>query len=575
MSQPPASGRDPGADPGRDPSLPGGPAGSPGCPGSPVPGLGDFARGGAGDSCPPGPGLAAALDRVSGPDRRCAQATDDELTGILSQWAAMESWAAAAKLGVLAELVRRRARPGFENRAGGDMPGAWEEGTGHEVAGALALSLSGADKLADVAWMLHARLPGIYASLVGGTIDALKASIICRELSVLDEEQAARAEALILGQLAGKTPMMIGRLAAQAACTVDPRGTQKRRERAEREDARVQFWRENSGACALAAYGLPTDAALAANANIKIRAVEYKKANVSPDATMDQLRVLAYLDILNGITADARIAQARAAQAAEGQAGATDNSDDPEDCRGRDAAPGDGADGPALAASINLTIPLATLLGLAGRPGTGHGLGPIDPALCRDLSAAAARSPHSTWCVTVTDGNGIAVGHGCARPARTRRGKPPPARGRDGPPAFTPRDDPGPPGGYGSWTLTLPSGRDLDLTLDPIPVIDCDHRYESHGYQPSRTLRHLVAVRDGECTFPGCSRHARESDFEHAIPYDQGGRTCACNAGARSRRCHQVKQSKGWSVTQPLPGWHQWTAPSGRSYTQGPMKYPI
>ena len=42
----------------------------------------------------------------------------------------------------------------------------------------------------------------------------------------------------------------------------------------------------------------------------------------------------------------------------------------------------------------------------------------------------------------------------------------------------------------------------------------------------------------------------------------------------RSRRCHRVKQSKGWTLTQPRPGWHQWTTPAGRSYTSSPMKYP-
>ena len=76
-----------------------------------------------------------------------------------------------------------------------------------------------------------------------------------------------------------------------------------------------------------------------------------------------------------------------------------------------------------------------------------------------------------------------------------------------------------------------------------MPTYDCDHRNESHAYQPNDTLRHLVQIRDDECTFPPCSRHARETDFEHATPYDKGGRTCACNAGARSRKCHRVKQS--------------------------------
>ena len=113
------------------------------------------------------------------------------------------------------------------------------------------------------------------------------------------------------------------------------------------------------------------------------------------------------------------------------------------------------------------------------------------------------------------------------------------------------------------------------MTIEPMPTFDCDHRHESHAYKPNATLRHLVQIRDYTCTFPPCSRHARDSDFEHAVPYDQGGRTCGCNAGARSRKCHRVKQSPGWNVTQPQPGWHQWTTPHGRTYTQGPKHYPV
>ena len=111
-----------------------------------------------------------------------------------------------------------------------------------------------------------------------------------------------------------------------------------------------------------------------------------------------------------------------------------------------------------------------------------------------------------------------------------------------------------------TWTLTLPGGRTLTVTFEQVATYACDHARESHAYQPNDSLRHLVQVRDGTCTFPSCSRHARDTDFEHALPYDQGGRTCACNAGARSRKCHRVKQSPGWNVTQPKPGWHQWSA---------------
>ncbi len=249
-------------------------------------------------------------------------------------------------------------------------------------------------------------------------------------------------------------------------------------------------------------------------------------------------------------------------------------------------------------------IPLVTLLGLGDRPGEGHGLGPLDPELCRDLAAAAAGSPHSEWCVTVTDPSGIAIGHGCAGsapvaaplpgrralPARvnltvtsaqleqlTRATGTPGQPGARAPAAFvfTPCDDPGPPGGYGNWTLTLPGRPGRTVKLEPVPTFGCDHRRESHAYQPNGMLRHLVQVRDYQCTYPTCSRHARESDFEHALPYDKGGRTCGCNAGARSRQCHIVKQSPGWTVTQPKPGWHQWQTPGGRTYVRGPYRYPV
>jgi hypothetical protein len=552
------------------------------------------------------------LNELSGPGRTCSGATDDELIGILGRWAAQESWTVAAKLGVIRELLRRRGLSGAQvRRLPCGLPDAWDESVGNEVAAELGISPQAADKLIWLAWALAARIPRIGAALDSGVIDYVKAKAIAEETSVLDDGHLAAAEEMILAAgLDGKTPGQIGKIAARAVVTVDPDGARRRREEAEREDARVRFWRERAGTSALAAYGLPTDAALQANANVNQRADEYKQAGI--EGRMDQLRVLAFLDILNGTTAACRIAQAEAeaaqAEAEAVQAGTDGRDGQPDadslggqDEPGDEEAPGDGPGGsgpkdrpapdsspaagrpdpgPGLAARANLTFPLATLLGLAERPGEGHGLGPLDPALTRQLAATSAKSPHSQWCVTITDQHGYAIGHGCAKPAKaTRRTgktrhKPPSPGSRDGPWAFTRDDDPGPPGGYGTWTLTMPGGQQYTVKLGPVPVTNCDHRHESRAYQPNDTLRHLVQIRDGECTFPTCSRHARESDFEHALPYDKGGRTCACNAGARSRRCHKTKQSKGWKLTQPLPGWHRWTTPSGRTYTQGPMRYP-
>jgi hypothetical protein len=233
---------------------------------------------------------------------------------------------------------------------------------------------------------------------------------------------------------------------------------------------------------------------------------------------------------------------------------------------------------------VNLTIPIGTAAGWHDRPGEAWELGALDPALARQLLAAAARSPGSEFCVTVVDQHGFAVGHGCCKPARPaksgRRGRQPAGKAPPGPApphdraTFTRRDGPGPPKGFGSWTLTLPgAGTTCTVDLKPVPTHACDHAYETAGHDPSDWLRHVVQVRDGKCSFPSCGRHARETDFEHAVPHDQGGKTCACNCHACSRTCHQVKQRPGWSVTSPKPGWHQWQTPSGRTYVQGPWQY--
>ena len=123
----------------------------------------------------------------------------------------------------------------------------------------------------------------------------------------------------------------------------------------------------------------------------------------------------------------------------------------------------------------DLVLPLATLLGLAERPGEGYGLGPLDPDLCRALAVAAAESPYSRLCVTVTDPDGIAIGHGCARAARRRRFPGATSHGGTGParrarsrtrcrgPARPgePDDHRRPPGGTGR--ATGPPGRRLGL----------------------------------------------------------------------------------------------------------------
>ena len=236
-----------------------------------------------------------------------------------------------------------------------------------------------------------------------------------------------------------------------------------------------------------------------------------------------------------------------------------------------------GAAGGGFAGRVTLTVPLGTAAGLADRPGELAGHGPVDPWLARDLATAAARNPKTTWCVTLTDQHGHAVGHGCARPGpashRTRAGPGPPPGGAGF--SFTPASRDGPPGGYGTWRLRTPGpGPDWIVAIDTLDTRNCQHRHESRGHDPGVRLRHLSQVRHATCTSPVCRRPAAQCDFEHNTPYEAGGRTCLCNGGPKCRHDHRLKQQPGWTVDQLPDGTFRWTTPAGRSYDTEPPGTP-
>ncbi len=208
-----------------------------------------------------------------------------------------------------------------------------------------------------------------------------------------------------------------------------------------------------------------------------------------------------------------------------------------------------------------------------------------DPDLARDLAAAAAANPKTTWCVTVTDRDGHAIGHGCARPEprseqarRERAGGPDPPGSTSAPQfTFTPDRRDGPDGGYGTWRLAtgIPGRPDLIISLGPIATDPCDHRHQARGHDPGVLLRHLTQIRYATCTGPGCRRPSTHADFEHSVPYEAGGRTCTCNGDPKCRHDHRLKQHPGWTAEHRADGTIRWTMPSGRQHTTEPTRYPV
>jgi hypothetical protein len=121
--------------------------------------LSGFTRGGEWDACAPGPELAAVLAAVAGPEWRCPGADPGELIGVLRRLAALESWASAAKLAAIRELIRQDDLPSFALPRHGDLPDRWSDSVNHEVALALAVSVQSAEKTALTAWELGAQRP--------------------------------------------------------------------------------------------------------------------------------------------------------------------------------------------------------------------------------------------------------------------------------------------------------------------------------------------------------------------------------------------------------------------------------
>ena len=587
--------------------------GAPGIPGICEGSAGGFGQSAPWDLAPPGPLLAERADYASGEGRHFAGVCDDELFGLLGarqKLAARQAW---ERLMVIAELIRRRPAPGCKLRGPAAMPRVWSEGTAGELTIQLAITRRDADRLLDLAWDLTVKLPLTSRMLRDGIIDEDKAATIALPCRNLTPEEAMRAEQLLFGtpDIEAKTRNSIRDRIARAVMEVNPGAARRRREDAAR-DRRIEVRQEESGNASIAGRELPCAAVLALDKKLSARARQLKKLGVAGD--MDDLRVLAFLERWGEADPAGDLARARHATPSGPQSNTQDNgtADDGANVQddggqdgdgdsetgnddgnggGRGPEPGGtngngggrcpacgGAGQPGgVAGNIHLTAPVITMTEMAQRPGILRGVGPIDPALVRDLGAAAARNPATRYEFTLTDPHGRPVAHGCGTPGPNDQRKTgiPDTPGTQGPapPALT-LIDRGPPGTYGRWRYT-DGIREIIFEFEDLAG-PCDHRHQARGHDPGKHLRHLMGILHPACTQPTCRRPESQCDTEHSRPFDQGGITCLCTCGPVCRRNHRDKQQPGWKLEEAgARGWFRWITPSGRTYLSGPEVYPI
>ena len=299
-----------GATPGRGPGLPGGDGvGS----GSGAPGrdarLSGFGRGGEWDTCLPSGSLAVALEAACGPGGRCPGASRDEMFGLLRQWQAMESRAAAGKLAVLRALIREDDEPLPGGGYHGDLPEGWTRSLTHEVAAALAMPAVSADQLMWAAWNLEGRLPEVGALLAGRGADLRQgqgggrcaAAVVRRGCSGGGDDDPARPARQDLRS--GDETRRPGRDHRRPGIGDPP----ARGRGGEQVPGATGPGRVRRGRAVRPRHAHRPDPGR--SLDVCARAQEYKESGAfGDDVRMDQYRVSAYLDLLNGITCDVRIA---------------------------------------------------------------------------------------------------------------------------------------------------------------------------------------------------------------------------------------------------------------------------
>src|SRR6185437_2312150 len=466
---------------------------------------------------------------------------ESELIGLLCATERMASWAAAQKVEAVITLCRRRAVQARERKNKRLI-----EHVADEVAAALTLTRRSANRLLTICGFLE-RLPEVRAALAAGIIDWARAVVFADELAALDDEAARKIARRVLPRAGGMTTSQLQRALRREVEADDPDAARRRRERG-RRDAAVHLWTEGSGNSALAGREMTPADAIAADARLTAQAKWLQARGAA--GTLDQLREEVFSAVLNGRDITTLLPHCT-------DPGSTDpGSTDPDSARPGPDAPGGGTAGPSITGTVNLTMPLSAYLWLTDRPGDIAGPGPADADTCRDLASRLAADPATRWCLTLTDPDGRAAAHACAR-----HGPPAPAG---------PRRSTGPPGQPGPVTDWL-----ARLRLAYLETGTCTHQREAPGYRPPPALRHLLTIRQPTCAEPGCQRPAQRCDIDHTIAYDHGGKTCECNLGPLCRHGHQAKQAPGWHLAQPEPGLMTWTLPSGRTYTTLPDPYPI
>lgn len=171
---------------------------------------------------------------------------------------------------------------------------------------------------------------------------------------------------------------------------------------------------------------------------------------------------------------------------------------------------------------VDLVVPAATVLGQSDEPGDLRGLGPVTAAQAREVMRAGCE---------------VRAVFTCHRTGEVL--------------AVSPR----------TWTLPhAATAGDLRALIQDALASSARTPVTEPQYVPSEQLARFLTTRDRTSTWPGSSVPSTSCDLEHNQPWHQHGPTSPDNLRPVQRRAHRLKQ-RGYRYT-PLPdGRIRWTAP--------------
>ncbi|MFB0839717.1 HNH endonuclease [Arthrobacter sp. E44] len=87
------------------------------------------------------------------------------------------------------------------------------------------------------------------------------------------------------------------------------------------------------------------------------------------------------------------------------------------------------------------------------------------------------------------------------------------------------------------------------------------------NYRLTETIKRWIRMRDGKCTFPGCTNRTPDNETDHLQAWEYGGTTGTSNLAQLCPKHHRLKHHTQWTpdpaTNNESPGW---TSPTGRHY---------